>query len=57
MFILLGPVRRVRVPPLADDALACFADDASVVFSIFLVAICERKSVALMDGGRKSQEK
>lgn len=46
LLALLGPVRCVHVPLLADDALACFADDASVVFSIFMVAIWERKSVA-----------
>lgn len=44
--VLLGPVRCVHVPLLANDALACFADDASVVFSIFMVAIWERNSVA-----------
>lgn len=61
VLILLGPVRRVHVPPLADDALACFADDASVVSSIFMVAVWERNSVvgrvALMDDGRKSKGK
>lgn len=44
--ILLGPVRRVQVPPLADDAFACFADDASVVSSVFMVAIWKRRGVA-----------
>lgn len=60
MLVLLGPVRCVNVPLLADDALPCFADDASVVSSIFVVAIWERNSLArtvtLMDDGRKSKE-
>lgn len=59
MVNLLGPVRRVHVPPLADDALACFADDASVVPSVFVVAIWKGRegSAVLMDDGRKSKEK
>lgn len=58
--ILLGPVRRVDVPLLADDALACFADHASVVSPVFMVAVWERNSltvaVLLKDDGRKSKE-
>lgn len=46
LLVLLGSVRRVQVPPLADDAFACFADDASVVSSVFMVAIWKRRGVA-----------
>lgn len=60
MLNLLGPVRCVNVPLLADDALACFADDASVVSSVFVVAIWARNRLALtvplMDDGRKPKE-
>lgn len=46
MLNLLGPVRCVNVPLLADDALACFADDTSVVSSILVVAVWKRNSLA-----------
>lgn len=42
VIVILGPVRRVNVPPLAGDALPCFADHASVVPSVFMVAIWKK---------------
>lgn len=39
MLVILSPVRCVNVPLLAGDPLPSFADHASVVFSVFMVAI------------------
>lgn len=42
--VVLGPVRCVNVPFLAGDPLTSFADHASVVSSIFVVAIWKKET-------------
>lgn len=39
MFLLLGFVRCVDAPLLAQNAFTCLADDTSVVFANFIIAI------------------
>lgn len=49
LLVLLSFMWYVYVPVLTEDALPCFTDNTSVVFSIPIVAIWEKKSKQIFD--------
>lgn len=49
LLVLLSFMWYVYVPVLTEDALPCFTDNTSVVFSIPIVAIWKKKSKRIFD--------